>query len=77
MVLARYYRRFIRGFSKIAHSITSLQNKGVNIEWTLKCEKNFQWLNTLFTSTPILKMYGWLKGGNWWKFYLELACGLL
>jgi hypothetical protein len=29
MGLARYYRRFIKGFSKIVHSITSLQRKGV------------------------------------------------
>ena len=29
MVLAGYYRRFIEGFSKIAHPITSLQRKGV------------------------------------------------
>ena len=29
MGLAGYYRRFIEGFSKIAHPITSLQNKGV------------------------------------------------
>jgi hypothetical protein len=29
MDLAGYYRRFIEGFSKIAHPITSLQRKGV------------------------------------------------
>jgi hypothetical protein len=29
MDLASYYRRFIEGFSKIAHPITSLQRKGV------------------------------------------------
>jgi hypothetical protein len=29
MDLAGYYRRFIGGFSKIAHPITSLQNKGM------------------------------------------------
>ena len=28
MGLAGYYRRFIEGFSKVAHSITSLQKKG-------------------------------------------------
>ena len=29
MGLAGYYRRFIEGFSHIAHTITSLQKKGV------------------------------------------------
>ena len=31
MGLAGYYRRFIEGFSKVAHSITSLQTKGISL----------------------------------------------
>jgi hypothetical protein len=42
MGLESYYRIFIEGFSKIAHPITSLQNKGVKFQCTLDCEKNFQ-----------------------------------
>jgi hypothetical protein len=30
------------GLSKIAHPITSLQNKGVKFEWSAKCEESFQ-----------------------------------
>ena len=41
MGLVGYYRIFIEGFSKIAHPITSFQNKGVKFEGTLDCEKNF------------------------------------
>jgi len=41
MSLAGYYRRFIKGFSKIAIPITSLQKKGVKFEWTSKCEERF------------------------------------
>jgi hypothetical protein len=32
MGLVRYYIRFIEGFSKIAHPITSLQKKGIKFE---------------------------------------------
>jgi hypothetical protein len=44
MGLSSYYRRFIKGFSKIASPITSLQKKGVKFEWTSKCEERFQQL---------------------------------
>jgi hypothetical protein len=56
MGLAGYYRRFIVGFSKIAHPITSLKKKGTKFEWTLKCEKNFNPLKELLTSAPVLKI---------------------
>ena len=42
MGLSRYYRRFIEGFSKVAHSITSLQKKGIKFERTPICEESFQ-----------------------------------
>ena len=41
MGLVGYYRRFIEGFSKVAHSITSLQKKGIKFEWTPRCESSF------------------------------------
>jgi hypothetical protein len=41
MGLARYYRRFIKIFSKIGCPITSLQKKGVKFTWTPKCEEIF------------------------------------
>ena len=56
MGLAGYYRRFIEGFSKVAHAITSLQNKGMKFEWTSRCEESFQWLKNLLTSAPVLKV---------------------
>jgi hypothetical protein len=56
MGIASYYRRFIVGFSKISHPITSLQNKGTKFEWTLKCENNFNMLKELLTSAPMLKI---------------------
>jgi hypothetical protein len=56
MGLAGYYRRFIVGFSKIAHPITYLQKKGTKFEWTLKCENNFNLLKELLTSALVLKI---------------------
>jgi hypothetical protein len=56
MGLVSYYRRFIVGFSKISHPITSLQKKGTKFEWTLKCENNFNLLKELLTSAPVLKI---------------------
>ena len=41
MGLAGYYRRFIEGFSNVSHSITSLQKKGIQFEWTPRCEERF------------------------------------
>jgi hypothetical protein len=56
MGLAGYYKRFIEGFSNIAHPITSLQRKGVKFQWTLDCKKSFQHLKQLLTSAPILRI---------------------
>ena len=56
MGLAGYYRRFIEGFSRVAHAITSLQKKGMKFEWTSRCEESFDWLNNLLTSTLVLKV---------------------
>ncbi|GJT21935.1 hypothetical protein Tco_0891872 [Tanacetum coccineum] len=39
--LARYYRRFIEGFSKIAKSMTKLTQKGVKFDWGDKEEAAF------------------------------------
>jgi hypothetical protein len=56
MGLVGYYIRFIAGFSKIVHPVSSLQNKGIKFEWTTQCEENFNLLKELLTSAPILKI---------------------
>jgi hypothetical protein len=56
MGLVRYYKRFIIRFSKISHSITYLQKKGIKFEWTTQCEENFNLLKELLTSAPILNI---------------------
>ena len=40
--LVGYYRRFIRGFSKIVASLTQLTLKDQPFAWIYKCEESFQ-----------------------------------
>jgi hypothetical protein len=40
--LARYYRRFVEGFSKISKPMTELLEKDTKFEWALACEASFQ-----------------------------------
>ena len=41
MGLEGYYRRFIEGFSKLSHPITSLQRKEKKFRWIEECERSF------------------------------------
>jgi hypothetical protein len=52
--MASYYRRFIKGFSKIAGPMTKLLRKNTPFEWTKKCEESFQELKKRLTTAPIL-----------------------
>jgi hypothetical protein len=56
MGLEGYYRRFIKGFSKIGCPITALQKKGTKFPWTHKCEEIFQTLKHLLIHAPVLKI---------------------
>jgi hypothetical protein len=56
MGIAGYYRRFIKGFSKIGCPITALQKKGTKFLWTQQCEERFQTLKHLLTHAPVLKI---------------------
>ena len=52
--LAGYYRRFIRGFSKIAGPLTHLTHKGVPFIWSDACQLAFDELSDKLTSAPVL-----------------------
>ncbi|GJZ00846.1 putative reverse transcriptase domain-containing protein [Tanacetum coccineum] len=54
--LAGYYRRFIKGFSKIAKPMTNLTQKKVKFEWGDKQEAAFQLLKQKLCSAPILAL---------------------
>ncbi|GJU30645.1 putative reverse transcriptase domain-containing protein [Tanacetum coccineum] len=52
----RYYRRFIKGFSKIAKPMTKLTQKNMKFDWTEKAEAAFQLLKEKLCSAPILSL---------------------
>jgi hypothetical protein len=52
--LARYYRRFIENFSKIAKPMTELLKKEKKFKWTEDCESSFQELKKRLVSAPVL-----------------------
>ncbi|XP_070056926.1 uncharacterized mitochondrial protein AtMg00860-like [Nicotiana tomentosiformis] len=54
LILARYYRRFVEGFSSIATPLTRLTQKGSPFRWSDECEESFQKLKTALTITPVL-----------------------
>nr|GEX25365.1 reverse transcriptase domain-containing protein [Tanacetum cinerariifolium] len=54
--LAGYYRRFIKGFSKISKPMTKLTQKNVKFDWREKAESAFQLLKRKLCSAPILAL---------------------
>jgi hypothetical protein len=54
--LARYYQRFIEGFSKISKPMTELLEKDKKFEWMPTCEASFQELKKRLMTTLILVM---------------------
>jgi hypothetical protein len=52
--LAGYYRRFISNFFKIAKPITDRLKKEEKFVWNTECDKVFQTLKKLMTTTPML-----------------------
>ena len=62
-----YYRRFIRGYAKVAKPLNTLVSgnnancKKAPIEWTDECQNAFDTLKELCTSTPILAYANYKK----------------
>ncbi|GJU79935.1 putative reverse transcriptase domain-containing protein [Tanacetum coccineum] len=54
--LVGYYRRFIKGFLKIAKPMTKLTQKNVKFDWSEKAEAAFQLLKRKLCSAPILSL---------------------
>ena len=52
--LCSYYRRFIKGFSDIAHPLIHLTKKGVEFKWTELCQQSFEELKRKLISPEIM-----------------------
>ena len=52
--LAGYYRRFVKGFSRIVAPLAQLTQKNVKFEWKKDCEKSFQELKWGLVIAPVL-----------------------
>ncbi|RDY03459.1 Retrovirus-related Pol polyprotein, partial [Mucuna pruriens] len=64
---ARFYRRFIKNFSKIALSLSKLLQKDVDFIFDQPCIEAFQELKTRLASAPILQAPNW-------EYPFELMC---
>ena len=58
---ANFYRRFIRGFSKIIAPMVALTRKGTKFGWNDNCQSAFDCLKTAFTEAPVLAPFDWEK----------------
>ena len=52
--VAGYYRRFVKGFSVIASTLTKLLWKWVKFEWDDKCQSSFEQLKKILVEAPML-----------------------
>jgi hypothetical protein len=56
---ARFYRRFIKDFSKITRPLCALLAKDTKFDWTDECMEAFNTLKKLLTSAPIMMALDW------------------
>ncbi|KAE8716635.1 Protein NRT1/ PTR FAMILY 3.1 [Hibiscus syriacus] len=56
--LANYYRRFVKGYSKIATPLTELVKKDKVWEWDTKCQDAFEKLKEAMVNEPFLMQEG-------------------
>ena len=52
--LTSYYRRFIVGYSRIAHPLNRLLEAGQEFEWTNECQSAFELLKGVLTSDTVM-----------------------
>ena len=58
---ANFYRRFIKGYSKITAPLTNLTRKEVKFKWSPEAEDAFSSLKQAFCTAPILSHFDFTK----------------
>jgi RNase H-like domain found in reverse transcriptase/Reverse transcriptase (RNA-dependent DNA polymerase)/Integrase zinc binding domain len=54
---SNFYRRFIKGFSRIVRPLVHLTKKDIKWGWNIACQKAFDTLKNAFTSAPTLRHF--------------------
>lgn len=52
--LANYYRKFVKGYSKVALPLNRLLTKNTPFKWTTECQDALKLLKEKLTNTPLL-----------------------
>ena len=61
LILANYYRRFVKDFASITKPLHQLTEKKTPFEWTEQCKNAFSSLKLFLTSAPNLALPDWSK----------------
>ena len=56
---ARFYRRFIKGFSSLSKPLCELLAKDAKFIWDERCQNSFDQLKKFLTTTPIVRAPNW------------------
>ncbi|RVW82161.1 Retrovirus-related Pol polyprotein from transposon 17.6 [Vitis vinifera] len=56
---ARFYRRFIKNFSKLARPLCELLVKDAKFIWDDRCQRSFEELKLFLTTAPIVRTPNW------------------
>jgi RNase H-like domain found in reverse transcriptase len=51
-----FYRRFVKGFSHLSHSLNDILKKDKKFVWSEECQESFDQLKKRFTKEPVLMM---------------------
>ncbi|RVW62992.1 Transposon Tf2-12 polyprotein [Vitis vinifera] len=54
--LANYYRRFIKGYSKMMSPLTDLLKKDNQWDWSMQCQMAFESLKEAISTEPVLRL---------------------